>query len=78
MTYRRLLLWNKLSVSERGRCHRLLTAPPLEIEEIKPDASLLEELTKVVLGARILDQFRCWQGDHEISQVAFSSHFYPD
>lgn len=78
MTYRRLLLWNKLSVSERGRCHRLLTAPSLETEEIRPNTSLLEELTKVVLRARTLDQFSCWQRDHEISQVAFSSHFYPD
>lgn len=62
MTYRRLLWWNKLAVTERGDATGFLTAPPLEAQQSRVDASLPEKLTRMVLRARTHDQSAVGRG----------------
>lgn len=76
MPFKRLLSWNMLAVTEKGRGNAtgFLTVPLLETQKGRPiDASFLEELTRVVLGARTLDQSSVGRGPRDFPSGIFIS-----
>ena len=73
MTYKRLLSWNSWLWLREGSCHRLPDSSTLETQKGRPDASLLEELTRVALRARTLDQSAVGRGPWDFPSGIFIS-----